>query len=126
MFACSIFTDFAGWLTKLFLTMNFCMTIFTKRYQTMQTFKFMPDNRYATYFVGFMMNFQAISLTAHLTAMPVTNAYFTLNFFPIGIILQTRPILRRPPLLVRQSRHFHPPFSTGFLQLLPYAIHGVE
>lgn len=85
----------------------------------------MTDNRHITYFVSFMMDFQIIRLTAHLALVPVPNTNFPFYFFPIGIILQTRSILRRPPLLVLQSWHYHPPFSTDFLQLEPYAIHGV-
>ncbi len=114
-FALSIFTDRESRLTKL-LSMNLCMTVLTKSRQAMQTFKFMPDNRYTTYFIDFVMYFQTVSFATHLAFMPITNANLTFNFFPIGIILQLLPIFRRSPLLVCKSAHYSPPFSTDFLQ----------
>lgn len=102
--------------------MNLCMAILTKSYKAFQTLKFMSDNGNATNLIGFIVHFQIICLTAHLTAVTVTDSNLALYLFPIRVILQTLPVLRWFPLLVCQSRHFHPPFSTGFLQMVRGAI----
>ena len=119
-----IFTDRAGRLTKLSF-MNLRMALFTKSYQTTQMFQFMSDNRHTAYLVGFMMNLQIIGLATHPATVSVTNTNLTFYFFPIGVILQTRLILRRPSFLVLQSRHSSPLFSMDFLQSKLCATHGV-
>ena len=83
----------------------------------------MPNYGISCNVIYFVMDFQIVCLTTHLASMPITNSNLTLHLFPIRIIPQALPILRRSPLLVIQSVHLLS--SMGFLQLLLYAIHGV-
>lgn len=96
--------------------MFFLMANLTKKLHAFQMLFFTSNNAFAVFIIGFVMYLEVVSLPASGTSevIPQTNKPF--NLVPVAAIPQHRPIFRRSPPLVFQSRHLRKCFHMDYRQ----------
>lgn len=96
--------------------MFFLMACFTEEFKTIEIFFFPTNYAFAVDIICFMMYFEVVSLPASGTSEVIPQTDKPFNLVPVAAIPQHRPIFRRSPPLVFQSRHLRKCFHMDYRQ----------